>query len=386
MLRRGIAAPYMVTMPPVVSPVDETDVPATSDQHASAYMAQRHLLLLADVTEQLLTAADPAALVDRLFEVIRDELKLDVFFHYRLDGDRLRLEAHGGLTEAEARDGAELALGQAVCGCVARDGRPIHATAVQASTDPLHAFVRKLGLDAYACTPLTHGDRIMGTLGFGRRWASRFSDDELRFLHTICHYVALAQYRLRVEAALRDGVEARERLLAELNHRVRNALQVAVGLVAVELGHADTAASEPLRRAVARLQVLALAHRPLYAGATPDAIDVARLLTGIVEDGSAAVVVEQAQDLGGVPVETAVALALLVHTLLAGRADDASITIEAGVGGDGLRLLFRGLSVSDGVTLPPADSRMQNALLRQLRAWIESDAAGLCLHLPLRQQ
>jgi GAF domain-containing protein len=150
-------------------------------------LPRRYLALIADIAGRLLAADNDVGMVAELFALIRDELRLDIFFNYRLDDGRLVLEAHGGLSEAEAASGASLEIGQAVCGCVARDRVPAHATGVQASADPLHDFIRGLGLDAYACTPLIYGGTLIGTLGFGRRWADRFSEDELSFLHTVCH-------------------------------------------------------------------------------------------------------------------------------------------------------------------------------------------------------
>lgn len=364
-------------MPPANPPAD---LPASAPGETPASVPERYLALLADVAERLLAAGGSASMVDSLFDLIRRELRLDVFFNYRVEGDRLILEAHGGLTEQEAHEGAELAIGQAVCGCVARDRRPVHAIAVQGSGDPLHAFVKGIGLDAYACTPLLHGDRLLGTLGFGRRWSDRFTPDELRFLHTVCHYVALAKYRLQVEAELRDGVAARERLLAELNHRVRNALQVAVGLVAVELAGADGVARLSLQRAVDRLQVLALAHRPLYAGGSPDVIHVGLLLSDVLQGSGNAVRLASMADAPSVPVETAVALALLVHTMIE---DATDVTVVVDVTGDLLRLRFSGVAVPEAAQDMP-NRRMTSALLRQLRADLHQDGLDAVLTVPVR--
>ncbi len=280
-------------------------------------LPRRHLFLLGEAADRLLAADDPAIMVDDLFALIARELRLDVFFNYRVEGDALVLAAHGGLTEAEAQAGARLAIGEAVCGCAALERRPIEAFGVQASQDPMTAFVRNLGIDAYACTPLLHGSTLLGTLGFGRRWADRFDHDELAFLRTLCHYVALAKYRLKIEAELRDGIRSRERLLAELNHRVRNALQTAVAVV--RLGAADTgdvAARAALASAAARLEVLAAAHRPLYAADTPTQIDMAALLGSIVERGDGDPVEVVASGTPTLPVEQATAAALLVHAFL----------------------------------------------------------------------
>lgn len=360
---------------------------ATDGGDHGVSVPQRYLALLADVAERLLAAGSAARMVDELFTLIRTELRLDVFFNYRLHDDRLILEAHGGLTDAQAADGGELAIGQAICGTVARERRPRHATSLQRSEDPMVAFVKNVGLDAYACTPLVHGDVLLGTLGFGRRWADRFTADELSFLHTVCHYVALAKYRLRVEEELRLAVTSRERLLAELNHRVRNALQVAVGLVAMELAaYPDPSEGAALKAAADRLQVLAIAHRPLYATGSPDTVDVAALLASVVEEASTGVSLAAVSVARPLPVEAAVAFALLVHTLLDGRADDAPVRLTADIviddgGRQRLALLFSGC-LRDRSQAPTASQRLVRALAHQLRATFDDRPSGLMLSLP----
>lgn len=330
-------------------------------------LPRRQLRLLGEAADRLLAADDPAAMVDDLFALISRELQLDVFFNYRLDDDGLTLVAYAGLTDEEAAAGARLEVGQAVCGCAARERRPIQAYRVQTSDDPLTGFVRDLGIDAYACTPLVHGSTLLGTLGFGRRWTDRFDADELAFLHTVCRYVALAKYRLKIEAELREGIALRERLLAELNHRVRNALQTAVAVV--RLGAADTVednARTALAAAAARLEVLAAAHRPLYSADTPAQIDMAALLTAITERGDGEPVDISANGMPGLPIEQAAAVALLVHALL-DPDPDALVAVRIDARGDAMTIVLAGTAMGEP---RPAidDGRLVRGLSRQLRA------------------
>ncbi|PXA98528.1 hypothetical protein DMC47_08125 [Nostoc sp. 3335mG] len=335
-------------------------------------LPRRQLRLLGEAADRMLAADDPAGMVDDLFALIADELRLDVFFNYRLDDDGLTLVAHAGLTDAEAAAGAHLDVGQAVCGFAARERRPIQAFCVQTSDDPLTGFVRDLGIDAYACTPLVHGSTLLGTLGFGRRWTDRFDADELAFLHTVCHYVALAKYRLKIEAELREGIAVRERLLAELNHRVRNALQTAVAVV--RLGAADTvdeAARTALAAAAARLEVLAAAHRPLYAADAPAQIDLVALLSAITERCDGEPVDLMTIGTPALPIEQAAAVALLVHALLEADAEALSnIAIDAAE--DRLTIILTGEAL--GCPRPVLDEgRLVRGLSRQLRATVGRD-------------
>ncbi len=337
------------------------------DTHDDAALSRRYLTLIAEVAERLLAADDPAVMIDEMFALIRSELRLDVFFNYRLENGRLLLEAYGGLTPAQAEAGAVLEIGQTVCGCVARDRTRAHVTSIQMSSDPMVDFIRAIGIDAYACTPLVHGGTLMGTLGFGRRWGDRFSDDELHFLNTICHYVALAKYRLSLDQRLREGVSHREQLLAELNHRVRNALQTAISLVAVESVAADPGVREPIQRITDRLEVLALAHRPLYADARTEHVDLQTLLMNVLEQAGALDARVRGNGVQRLPIEQAVALALLVHELTAAAAARVD-TLSIAEADDGALVLgFDGPGWGAMVDRAPHITMVQ-AFARQLRA------------------
>ncbi|MDF0545122.1 histidine kinase dimerization/phosphoacceptor domain -containing protein [Sphingobium sp. H39-3-25] len=342
----------------------------------------RYLALIAQVAGKLLAARDPAIMVDELFLLIQRELRLDVFFNYRFANGRLELEAHGGLTESEAAAGATLEIGQAVCGCAARDRARIHATRVQQSDEPLVAFVRDVGLNAYACTPLVQGDTLLGTLGFGRRWAERFEDDELHFLHSICDYVALAKHRLRQERILREALEAKEALLEELNHRVRNSLQLVVGLLSLEAN--STSQVDPrraIRQAADRILVMAAVHQRLYVGGVLGDVAIGGLLTelvsGVLEGHERASVVDA--DAVSLPVEATVALAIafdeLLRACLAGRIDREShvqICIASEEGGRiDLNCRIAGRTGAEPVSEPQPNEKVMGAVLRQLRASVQ---------------
>lgn len=349
----------------------------TVDEH----LPRRYLTILAEAAERLLAAGDPAAMVDSLFALIRDELRLDVFFNYRLEGDALHLEAHAGLTEVQAMAGARLRLGQAVCGCVARDRQRVHATAIQASDDPMLAFVRDVGLDAYACTPLIHDRTLLGTLGFGRRWSRAFSDDELSLIHTLCHFVALAKDRLRTQAELAERVAERERLLGELNHRVRNALQLAISIVRMDVRSASNdEARRMMDQAVGRLEVMAMAHRPLYVSERSDHVDLGTLLASVAEQAAGREIVVAAEADGAVPVEQAVALALVIHANLPQDGGGDAMSIRLCAGGEGED---RTIEVTTNAAGFPVDApRAETMLLRQLRARVDRGPGRFALTLP----
>lgn len=344
------------------------------------HLPRRYLALAAEVADRLLSADDPAAMVDELFGIIRRELCIDVYFNYKLEGEKLVLEAHGGLSEQQARDGSVLELGQAVCGCVARDRVRHHAKQVQASEDPLVAFVKAIGLDAYACTPLIHGSDLLGTLGFGRKRTAQFTQDELHFLHTICHYVALAKHRLRVEQELRERILERERLISELNHRVRNSLQIAVALVALEARAAvSKEAGDALSRTRGRFEVLATTHRPLYAGAIASTLEMLEVLSDAI--AGEAEISKESQPCW-LSAQEGIVLALIARSLLnqpgKGR---PLLTTTAATANLRMELTLHG-SGWDRNDLPEIEERICTMLLRRLQAVLTFTPEGTKISVP----
>jgi PAS domain S-box-containing protein len=176
------------------------------------------LRLLSVAAGDLVGLRQPDQIVDNLFHAISVFLGADHFFHYRLDeadsGPVLRMEASFGLDAAACASIETLELGQFPCGVVAQHRRMLHLVEIQSNNDPRAAFVRDAGLHVYIGFPLLAGDRLLGTLSFASQQKERFTDDEIEFIATLSHYVALARERDLREQALRAS-EERFRLAAE---------------------------------------------------------------------------------------------------------------------------------------------------------------------------
>jgi len=89
----------------------------------------------------------------------------------------------------------------------------------------------------------------------------------------------------RAQDALRQMLDERTALLHELDHRVKNNLQLLLSLIGIEQRQAeDGPARQVLGRMKERMQALAAAHRDLYDGQGSARFDASRFAKGLCEE------------------------------------------------------------------------------------------------------
>lgn len=239
-----------------------------------------------------------------------------------------------------------------------------------------------------AINVILQGDKTaFGVLEVDSRSPGEFTEHDLSFLQGAANILGMAIERHRIERDLLAAADRHRLLLDELNHRVKNSLQIAAATLDLQ---ASTTDDETLRRALTeasgRIVAIGRAHEGLYRGDTLASIDLASYLQEVckgIEMSSVGCTVEFASPPGRVlDVETdrAVPVALMVNELVTNA-------IKYGhPGGVGcrvrVRLMLEGrdlvLSVrDDGDGLPPdfdvakgrgLGMRMVRAFSRQLEA------------------
>jgi two-component sensor histidine kinase len=138
-------------------------------------------------------------------------------------------------------------------------------------------FVAEHGVRATVCVPIIGPDSEphYGVLQVDAREPRPFGEAEVAFLRTYANMLASAVSRLRAAAELRRRADDNERLLRELQHRVKNNLQVVVGLVEVEARRARAAPAKAVLRAVGRrVEALRLLHDKLHLTGDVDRVDL----------------------------------------------------------------------------------------------------------------
>ncbi|MFC4311178.1 histidine kinase dimerization/phosphoacceptor domain -containing protein [Steroidobacter flavus] len=219
--------------------------------------------------------------------------------------------------------------------------------------------------------------------------------------------VARALLRLhRVEAELRRSLAERELLLREVNHRVKNSLQLVLSMLSLQGGEfREAGAKELFAKAIARVTAIASIHERLYQDSDPLSIDMQTYLTGLcAELARAGIGEERHTDLRTdiepirLPTENGVSLALIVNELVMnalkhGRPDERPAIIKVSlrrVEPGQARLTIAdngpGLSASDpaGAAKPSGGlgTRLISMLVRQLNGQLRVEHAdGYAAHI-----
>lgn len=218
--------------------------------------------------------------------------------------------------------------------------------------------------------------------------------------------VARALLRLhRVEAELRRSLAEREMLLREVNHRVKNSLQLVLSMLSLQGGEfREAGAKELFAKAIARVTAIASIHERLYQDTDPLSIDMQTYLSGLcAELARAGIGEERHADLRTaieplrLPTENGVSLALIVNELVMnalkhGRPSDRPAIINVSLhrvdsGQARLSIADNGPGIADragGASKPAGGlgSRLINMLVRQLNGQLHIEHAdGYAAHV-----
>lgn len=152
---------------------------------------------------------------------------------------------------------------------------------------------------------------------------------------------ALGAMSERVEersSALTSAIDARDRLLRELHHRVKNNFQMIASLLALQRQEAPETLSSILRPPEDRVRAMAAAYKASYASGEIGHVDVAELIRDVASQARQTtgprrfeVSAQLPKDAGEIDLDRAVSLALLVMELLgaaAAASDKSTVTAE----------------------------------------------------------
>jgi len=194
--------------------------------------------------------------------------------------------------------------------------------------------------------------------------------------------------------ALEGQVEQKELLLREVNHRVKNSLNIVSSILHLQIREVNPEAAEAMQSASARILAIAAVHERLYTGSSVTTVSLNTFLADLCQnignglgcpDGIKVDV--EAVD---VPTDMAVPLALIVNEIVTNAIKYGTLPCRLKTWSDPPGRLW--LSVSDQGKGPQSQSkgfgsRIVQALAKQLNARVETirsaDHYAVQLEVPL---
>jgi len=250
---------------------DITEIKRMED--ALKWNARRNALT-SEAAGALLQSDNPHAVIEHICRKAMADLDCQFFFNFLFDQrtGSLRLNAFAGAPEQEARTFEQLDYETALRGCVVRDRESKGVCAAR----NLRAKLREsYGVTAYICHPLIAPGRVIGTLSFGSRTRSEFSDSEIEVLETLSHFVSIAIARTEMEHALRQSDKRKDEFIATLAHELRNPLAA--------IGNGLNVLNETGGAALPRLRPMLDRQHGLLVRLVDDLLETARIKTGKIE-------------------------------------------------------------------------------------------------------
>jgi two-component sensor histidine kinase len=122
-----------------------------------------------------------------------------------------------------------------------------------------------------------------GVLEVDSRAEGEFSEYDIAFLQGAANILGMAIERQRHERALIAALQRQKMLVKEINHRVRNSLQLVASMLSLQAGD-DPELRRQLREASSRIMAIGRAHERLYLSPQVGEIELTAYLSDICND------------------------------------------------------------------------------------------------------
>ena len=355
-------------------------------------LRQQELLAALGVTA--LRGVPLQALLDEAVRVCADGLNADLckVLEYQPQENRLLMKAGSGWEEGligVATVGADTA---SPSGYALHTGKPVisnHLENEERFRTPELLLVHGV---RRAINVILQGDGApYGVLEVDSRSPGEFSEQDITFLQGAANILGMAIERHRREGALKVALDYHKVLLNEINHRVKNSLQLVAAMLNLRAGSGGDPA-DILQEASSKIGVIAQAHERLTDSSDVAHIDLAVYLNDICKDVEGQFfdcdLEFSAPDPVVIPTDRAVRVALILNELVMNACKHASRSVAA------VRVLIAlqqgspdrlSLSVrDDGEGLPPGfDAANARTLgMRVVIALVEQMGAELRVSRP----
>jgi two-component sensor histidine kinase len=328
-LAAGLMSPADPKRPVVEQPPDGPSVPPVSDRALELRVRQQEIL--AELGVVALRGMPFTELLNEAVRLAAEGLEAEFckILEYIPSEKRLLMRAgvgwHAGVV-GTASVGADL---ESPAGFALHTGKPVISNQLENEqrfrTSELLAShgVRR------AINVILQGDGVaFGVLEVDSKSEGDFSEKDIAFLQGAANIIGMAIERQRYERNLKAALEHQQVLVQEINHRVKNSLQLVASMLNLRAGaQDDPTINQILGDASSRVGAISRAHDRLYRGSDIARIELQAYLSDICRDLTDAtpdcpVVFESARPIS-MATDRAIRLALLVTELVTNAAKHA---------------------------------------------------------------
>jgi len=245
---------------------------------------------------------------------------------YRPDTERFLLRAGVGWEEGLIGTATVSAGRASPAGYALQTGKPVISNHLEneerfATPDLLkdHGVKRAINV-------IIQGEQSpFGVLEVDSRSEGEFSEQDIAFLQGAANILAMAIERQRYEQRLQEALDFQKTFVQEINHRVKNSLQLVASLFSLQATSSrDPALAQSLHEATSRVTAIARIHERLYRNAEIMTVDLAAYVRDICSDLSGLLHDCELEFEASVPVristDRAVRVALIVTELITNAA------------------------------------------------------------------
>ncbi len=327
------------------------------------------LSTLRHVTASLVSTVDRSEALDMIVQHAMTLTGADMSSIFELDAasQELKIVAHRGLSASYLN--IRLRVGEGAIGLAVQSGQPI--VVQDAHSDPrlrtVASWVAEEGYRAMCSVPLISHNDVLGGISVYTREQRRFNRDEVELLAAFANDAALAIDKARLYEEMERQSTTKSLLLQELNHRVKNNLQMMASLMRLQLRRVRAPeVKDVLALAQSRIESLGAVHDLLAednVGPTTEQLTTAQDVAKKVADIALNTMAQQHQRVSlnvaaeGFPLgqRHATLLGLVLNELVCNslthgleQRAEGMVLIEAEEDGESLRVCV----TDDGVGLP----------------------------------
>ena len=314
---------------PVVEQSPQGDTKDTGSRALALRLRQQEILAELGVVSLQRTAF--RELLDRAVHFAAEGLQAEMckVLEYIPEDNRMLMRAgvgwNPGLVDV-ASIGADL---ESPSGYALRTGKPVISNHLENEERFRTPDLLKVHGVRRAINVILQGDGApFGVLEVDSRSEGEFGEHDIAFLQGAANILGMAIERQRYERNLRDALEHQKVLVNEINHRVKNSLQLVASMFNLQAtASGDPALVQSLNEATGRVTAVARVHERLYRSPNVHSVDLADYLADVCADLAALAPQATVQFVSAEPIimstDRCVRVALLLTELVTNAAKHA---------------------------------------------------------------